>query len=583
MIPQTGYLTPDSLPDGRHCRTFTIPDDVQWLSVFMGALIPLIYPESWRKYGLLDPDEAADAMLQVIWDAYENDTGQCLTVEAPFWDEISEAEDTYPPADQPWYGLFSGATFTENLENWTIASFIAYSGNVGAAVQFLTIAPAFRLAWKSHDLGGLVRVIVDSVEMGRIDTYSATPGEVYLDIAELDPGIDEHELLIVLDELPPALLLAEPTAAMQLVRKKLDPGEVIPPGQRYSPDDDCVEVFNGTSWSCSESADPRHNRALLFPPNTAPDPQCQAAANMSRYIEDFLADITNTLGWATVAQGALSAVLAGVAILFPPAIEIGLFAFLALDVATVLFSAGVAAIEAAFTPTVYDQLTCIFYCHIDGSGQLVAGDLEEIKADIDEQIGGLVSLVTSAMFLLMGEVGLSNAGATGDAPADCDACDCGWCYQWLPSTGFTPWAIYPGQPGALIGDGFETGLTFAGGDPARGRTQVITQLTGLTPGIVFKHIRFDVDLTQGNLSANTGISIWINNLTEMLASAGNGLNGLHAYEWDGSRDDITSIQFVLGAGGCDTCGDPGGYALNNFIQLSGSGDLPGDFTGGEIC
>lgn len=72
-----GYLTPDSVPEDSQCRVLRIPNSTAWLSVFMGALLPLAQSESWQKSGTLTTQEAADAALDVIWNAYTNANQEC--------------------------------------------------------------------------------------------------------------------------------------------------------------------------------------------------------------------------------------------------------------------------------------------------------------------------------------------------------------------------------------------------------------------------------------------------------------------------------------------------------------------------
>jgi len=72
-----GYLTPDNVPEDSQCRMLKIPNSTAWLSVFMGALYPLTLPESWQQYGTLTPEEAAQAALNVIWDAYDVANQDC--------------------------------------------------------------------------------------------------------------------------------------------------------------------------------------------------------------------------------------------------------------------------------------------------------------------------------------------------------------------------------------------------------------------------------------------------------------------------------------------------------------------------
>jgi len=81
----------------------------------------------------------------------------------------------FPPNTQPWYGhvddptvVPTDETFTETLEDWTFAGLLAIAGAPGAAVSFLTIAPRFRLAFRQHDIGKIIRVFVDAEQAAEI-------------------------------------------------------------------------------------------------------------------------------------------------------------------------------------------------------------------------------------------------------------------------------------------------------------------------------------------------------------------------------------------------------------------------------
>lgn len=430
----TGYLTPDDVPEDRHCRELLIPNSTQWLSVFMGALLPLVDPASWQQYGTLTPQEAADAALNVIWEAYANDVGICAAIEPPYWDSAANVADELPEGeDQPWYGFREGDVFIERIADWIIAGFIAYAGRPDAAVWFLTIAPQFRLAFKTGDIGGIVRVIIDAVEIGRVNTYSASPGFAYFDVITADEE-DDHVLELVLaEEVDPAVTV---DPIMQIVRKKLDPAEISDPDFRYDPECDCVQRTgdNGATWVDSPQNDVRHADAWRLPPIDADDPRCQAAANMSRWLSNWFEAIDPILAAASSFEALASIVVTLFLVLGPFALVL-----LALDVAFILFTAGASVINAAFTNETFDTLTCIFYCNIGEDGQCSAEQLEAINSDIDEQLGGIGAIVLHAIFAMVGEVGLSNWGTTGEAPADCDECGCDECLDLLGGNGIGTW------------------------------------------------------------------------------------------------------------------------------------------------
>jgi len=220
------------------------------------------------------------------------------------------------------------------------------------------------------------------------------------------------------------------------------PGIMIIKNLRYNIDLDLVQqTFDGgSSWVDSPGMDPRHSVIFQFPPLDVEDPTCQAAANMVRFLNNV---IDETLSHIAVATGITDMVL----ILMPLFVELGPFAILidlVAALASTLLGAGAGAISAAFTNDVYDTLTCIFFCAIESDGTVTAADVTEIQSQVDDQIGGLVSVVIGAMLLLTGEVGLTNEGTLGDAPADCDECECSWCGMVDFTTGLHDWTLVTG-------------------------------------------------------------------------------------------------------------------------------------------
>lgn len=194
------YLTPDSVPVGRFCRQFQVPDDPAWVGILDGAVSELMNPEMWRETGELTPEEAAEVWSEMVFDAWAQESCGGGGVPTPYWDDQSDLDDEVPADEQTWYGIFDG-TFQETVENFVIAGFVAYAAGIGAAVKFLTIAPAFRLAWKTSDLGGIIRVFIDGADAGTVDTYSVSPGVLEQTFVG-DPENEEHEILMVLEEVP---------------------------------------------------------------------------------------------------------------------------------------------------------------------------------------------------------------------------------------------------------------------------------------------------------------------------------------------------------------------------------------------
>jgi len=231
---------------------------------------------------------------------------------------------------------------------------------------------------------------------------------------------------------------------IQIIRKKLDPAEVGGANTRYNDDCDCIQTTpdDGTTWNDNPGLDPRHNAALQLPPRGGADPQCDAAANMRAQLEKFI----NTI--LTVAtQGAGASAILGVLIFFMPAVAI--LWTLALEIMGGLLTIGQSTINAAFTSGVYDQLECIFYCHIGGDGTCSAAQLAAIEEQIGTDIGGVVQAVMALYLSILGEVGLTNSGAIGAETGDCSGCDCGWCLRWDGAEIDDDWVFDFGPNGSL--------------------------------------------------------------------------------------------------------------------------------------
>jgi len=422
-----GFPTPEETPEETGCRQLSIPSNTAWFGVFMGCLELLTHPENWQQYeGGMSREAAAETAQQVIDEAYAlAELGQCnAIIETPYWDTAANVVFDEPVDTQPWYGVLydSESSFRENVENWALAGMVAYAAGPGAAIAFLTIARRFRIAVRQHDLGGIVRAFIDGAQVAEVDTYSASPNIVFLDIFadKVTPGDGPWELWVEQPNDDKA----------EIVRMELNPADVYPTNQRYDEGTDTIQTLgsDGSTWVDSPQADPRHAASGRLPAVIASDVKCQAASNMSRWISDFIANTLTPISEGLDAIGILSLLVSLLLELGP----FGILVDLVLALAVVLVSAGATAINAAFTNDVFDTLVCIFYCEIGEDGSVTADQLTQILTDINNQIGGLVYTVLSAMFFLMGEVGLSNAGVVGDDPSpNCAGCpDCLGCYEW---------------------------------------------------------------------------------------------------------------------------------------------------------
>lgn len=214
--------------------------------------------------------------------------------------------------------------------------------------------------------------------------------------------------------------------SLAIVRKKLTPDEITPPNIRYNGDCNCVEQTwdGGTTWTPTPGVDPRSAPGFRAPARTGDDPQCNAAANMVAALQQMVAGDISADN-----QAMLATYLLAVALLFVPVA--GWIADAFLLVAEGILLLDQATIEAAFTPTVYDDLLCTFYCRLDADGQMsdeqLTGFLEDVFINYDFTVYSVISGHSDSL----GPVGWSNMGALGtETGADCSACMCAWCYLW---------------------------------------------------------------------------------------------------------------------------------------------------------
>jgi len=206
-----------------------------------------------------------------------------------------------------------------------------------------------------------------------------------------------------------------------LIRKKLTADEFSSPYLRYNADCDCVQFTpdGGETWVDQPVNDPRSSDAYRLPPLTGDDTQCRAAEGMTQLVRQAV-----NARLATENQIQLAGAILGIVSLIP-----GFGVLWALILALAAFALTIAqeVLEAAFTDGVYDQIRCIFYCHIDIDGQMSATQFGVCYAaliDLDTIPRTWVQNVMNTF----GAVGMTNAGVSLQAAADCE-CDCGWCYQ----------------------------------------------------------------------------------------------------------------------------------------------------------
>lgn len=141
----------------------------EWLQYATGAVCILAWASTWAT----STDEEKDEILRKAQDFI----GAMNTEieEPPFYEDDETADDEQLPTE-PWY---------ESLSDWIISAFLALTFTPGAAIVYQTTIPRLRLALRTGDLGAIVRVLLDDLEIWTGNTASPTVGllEAELDIA----------------------------------------------------------------------------------------------------------------------------------------------------------------------------------------------------------------------------------------------------------------------------------------------------------------------------------------------------------------------------------------------------------------
>lgn len=252
--------------------------------------------------------------------------------------------------------------------------------------------------WVSHILGVLGA-------MDQPDTWVGTPDEIY------DARQQVNEIMVAFME-------------------NCDPmSNCCPEPLTRITDDGSLEVSydGGMTWTPATTEDPR-NTAPQLPPLTGDDgneKRCSAANNVLGQFKDGISTFSGYFDTTTTVVGFATAV-AGfiVAIIFAPfAVPIVVGAIIAFI--TAFWSAGKTAYDAAFDDSVYGDLLCILYCHVQNDGTFTADDFSAIRADISSHFGSIARDAFLALLHGVSLAGLNNLAKipTGSS-ASCDSCGC---------------------------------------------------------------------------------------------------------------------------------------------------------------
>ena len=237
---------------------------------------------------------------------------------------------------------------------------------------------------------------------------------------------------------------------MPVIRKKLAPSDVYPDDIRYDSLTDEVQSFVNGEWVDNPLVDPRLMTTL--PPRITADSSCDAGESVKEAlkakIDDILVAIDNAATLFTIAGIILSVFTLG---------TYAIFVSVALGIGDQMLTAGTAALTAALTEGVYDQLVCILNCNMDAQGRVNEGDLGQIQAQVNDEIGGLGATIINAMLALAGEGGINNLASLGTATGDCDECECSCGFTTSEAVG--NWDLWTLLEENLVPADFPNGLT----------------------------------------------------------------------------------------------------------------------------
>jgi len=200
------FPTPEEIPLDTTCVTIALPESPEWIGLWIGVLLALIEPENFVQFdGGLSRETTAEIFRAALFDALTEEAISCpVTMPTPYWDEASTADDQAPSDEQVWYGEIENflapideLDFVENAAVWAITGFVAYAAGLGAAIFFRTVARRFVLAVQVHDVGEIIRVVVDASDY-HIDTAGYSAGDIIeLEIPVTDPELETHDIYVI--------------------------------------------------------------------------------------------------------------------------------------------------------------------------------------------------------------------------------------------------------------------------------------------------------------------------------------------------------------------------------------------------
>lgn len=216
---------------------------------------------------------------------------------------------------------------------------------------------------------------------------------------------------------------------------------------RYNPTTHTVQTSTdgGTTWVDAPGSDPRFTSPL--PAQTGTNADCNSAASERKYLTRFGSVLQLTGGTGVTATGLGYAILALLLDLSGPwAIIFEVVVAAALG----FISAGLTAIDIAFSDGNLDILECDLFCALNGGTKLNADSFAAWQADITTHIGGTDATILNAVLSLQGFGGVNSAMALKLDTDDCSGCGCTWCYNFDFTVSDGGWHVLSGFQAAYI-------------------------------------------------------------------------------------------------------------------------------------
>lgn len=300
----------------------------------------------------------------------------------------------------------------------------------------------------------------------------------------------------------------------------------------------------GVTWQLAPELDPRLTSVIAphLPGNDGNEKRCNAAWATEAVVRD---DIVQKLKDANLGIEMVSLIAGALAIY----LSAGTLAPLIVSLVGSAMAVGSAAVDAAFTNSVWEQFRCILYCNMRDDASFSSSDVQQIKAEISTRIGGLAGELLIGTVDAFGRIGLTNAArskrATGSGCEDC-YCDQTWCYEWNFTVGGSgEWAkvtelghnfgVYTAGQGWTHTDSV---VTYGDPDAAyravfiKRETSVVANFTRIEVEYEIVKGTYSVPSSRGIYISEGGISTFENHLAAQ--NFNTMTNGTHTFVWTGS-------------------------------------------------